>query len=166
MASASGSYLMRIARFWAPLIDTCATPLRPGEPRRDHRLGELVHRLRLGGLRGERQEDDRLVGRVDLAVARQRGGFRQPAGGGGERRLDVLGGGVDIARGSNSSVIEVEPWLDDEVIEARPAMVESCRSIGAATDTAIDSGEAPAIDAETLMVGTSIRGSAASGRVR
>ena len=37
----------------------------------------------------------------------------------------------------------MEPSPDEEVIDEMPAMVESCRSIGEATDAAMVSGEAP-----------------------
>ena len=44
---------------------------------------------------------------------------------------------------SNWMVIVVVPSADVEVIDVMPAMVESCRSIGAATEAAIVSGLAP-----------------------
>ena len=44
-----------------------------------------------------------------------------------------------------------------------PAMVANCRSSGAATEIAIVSGLAPGSWAETVIVGTSIRGMAAIG---
>ena len=44
---------------------------------------------------------------------------------------------------SNWMVICVVPSDDDEVIEEMPAMVDSCRSIGAATDAAMVSALAP-----------------------
>ncbi len=40
-------------------------------------------------------------------------------------------------------MIEVDPWVEDEVIALMPAMVESCRSIGDAIEAAMVSGLAP-----------------------
>ena len=45
-----------------------------------------------------------------------------------------------------------------------PSMVANCLISGVATDFAIVSGEAPDRSAETLMVGNSVRGKAATGR--
>ena len=47
------------------------------------------------------------------------------------------------------STIEVEPWLEDEVIESMPAIVENCFSSGVATAEAIVSGSAPERTART-----------------
>src|SRR5581483_9345480 len=62
---------------------------------------------------------------------------------------------------SNSSVIWVVPSVLSEVMEVTPAMVENCRSSGAATETAMVSGLAPGNSVVTVMVGTSMRGMAA-----
>jgi len=43
----------------------------------------------------------------------------------------------------------VAPWMFDEVIESRPAIVENCFSSGVATEDAIVSGLAPGSDALT-----------------
>ena len=59
-------------------------------------------------------------------------------------------------------VIEVMPSDDEEVSEVMPAMVESWRSMGAATDAAIVSALAPGSVAVMLMVGKSTAGSAAT----
>src|SRR3954451_9340226 len=61
---------------------------------------------------------------------------------------------------SNWTVIVVAPSADVEVSALMPAMVESCRSIGAATDAAIVSGLAPGSVAVIAMVGKSTAGSA------
>jgi hypothetical protein len=45
-----------------------------------------------------------------------------------------------------------------------PEMVENCLMSGVATEFAIVSGEAPGSEADTLMTGNSVRGSAATGR--
>ena len=58
------------------------------------------------------------------------------------------------------------PSDDDEVIEEMPAMVESWRSIGDATEAAMVSGLAPGKLAEIRMVGKSTAGSAATGNSR
>ena len=52
--------------------------------------------------------------------------------------------------------------LEDEIVST-PAIVENCLMSGVATDVAIISGEAPGISADTLMVGNSARGKAATG---
>src|SRR5580698_6142796 len=53
----------------------------------------------------------------------------------------------------NCSVILVDPWLLEEIMESRPAIVVNCRSSGVATDDAMVSGLAPGRLAETEMVG-------------
>ena len=67
---------------------------------------------------------------------------------------------------SNSRVTCVRPSVLSEVMEVTPAMVENCRSSGAATETAMVSGLAPGYCTETVMVGTSMRGIAAIGSCR
>jgi sugar/nucleoside kinase (ribokinase family) len=59
-------------------------------------------------------------------------------------------------------VIEVMPSEEEDVSELMPAMVESWRSIGAATDAAMVSALAPGSVAVMLMVGKSTAGSAAT----
>ena len=63
-------------------------------------------------------------------------------------------------------MIWVLPSDDDDVIEEIPAMVDNWRSIGDATDAAMVSGLAPGKLADTLMVGKSTAGSAATGSSR
>src|ERR1700716_2940719 len=63
---------------------------------------------------------------------------------------------------SNWMVIEVMPSDDEEVSDVIPAIVESWRSIGAATDAAIVSALAPGNCPVMLMVGKSTAGSAAT----
>ena len=67
---------------------------------------------------------------------------------------------------SNWTVIFEVPSDDDESIDEMPAMVESWRSIGEATDAAMVSGEAPGSTAVIWMVGKSTAGSAATGSSR
>ena len=67
---------------------------------------------------------------------------------------------------SNWTVIAVLPADDDEVIDEMPAMVESCRSIGEATEAAMVSGLAPGKVATMRMVGKSTAGSAATASSR
>src|ERR1700730_9076885 len=62
--------------------------------------------------------------------------------------------------------IEVVPCDDVEDIEEMPAMVESWRSIGPATDAAMVSALAPGKVAVTAMVGKSTLGSAETGSRR
>jgi hypothetical protein len=63
---------------------------------------------------------------------------------------------------SNWIVIWVKPSEDVDVIDEMPAMVESCRSIGPATDAAMVSGLAPGKVAVIWIVGKSTAGSAAT----
>src|ERR1051325_5435399 len=65
---------------------------------------------------------------------------------------------------TNSITIEVLPWVLVALMVLMPWMVENCLISGVATDFAIVSGEAPGRDADTLMVGVSMRGSAATGK--
>src|SRR5215470_9297366 len=65
---------------------------------------------------------------------------------------------------SNCNAIEVEPCELVALIVSMPEMVENCLMSGVATELAIVSGEAPGSEADTLMVGNSVRGSAATGR--
>ena len=58
------------------------------------------------------------------------------------------------------------PSDDEEVIDEMPAMVESWRSIGEATEAAMVSGLAPGSVAVIWMVGKSTAGSAATGNSR
>ena len=117
------------------------------------------------GVGGHRQDHDRRVGRVDLAVGRRRRQVaRQLPSGGVDRGLDVVGGGVDVA-------VEIELQRDRwsiraplvDVICETPGICANCRSSGCATDEAIVSGLAPGSDAETWMVGKSTCGSGATG---
>jgi hypothetical protein len=66
----------------------------------------------------------------------------------------------------NCSVICVAPFVDVDVIESMPAIVESCFSSGVATADAIVSGLAPGSDADTWIVGKSTLGSALTGNSR
>src|SRR5689334_22236863 len=66
----------------------------------------------------------------------------------------------------NCRVMFVDPRLDDEVIESRPAMVENCFSSGVATAAAIVSGFAPGRPADTWMVGKSTLGRSLTGSCR
>src|ERR1051326_1991673 len=65
----------------------------------------------------------------------------------------------------NWMVIEVEPWLLDELILLMPAMVENWLSSGVATADAMVSGSAPGSEALTTMVGKSTFGSSLTGSV-
>ena len=69
-----------------------------GDALRQDGLGVLVHRVQRQRRRAQRQIQDRLVGRVHLLVrGRRRHARRQLGRGGGDGRLHVLGGGVDVA---------------------------------------------------------------------
>src|SRR3982750_1922008 len=67
---------------------------------------------------------------------------------------------------SNWMTIAVVPWDEVEDIDERPAIVESWRSIGPATDAAMVSALAPGSVAVTAMVGKSTLGSADTGNRR
>src|SRR5262249_61611064 len=67
---------------------------------------------------------------------------------------------------SNWMVIDVVPSDDDDVSEVMPAIVDSCRSIGDATEAAMVSALAPGKVAVMLMVGKSTVGSAATASSR
>ena len=63
------------------------------------RGGDVVHAPLVHGLRGERQDHDRRVGRVHLPVGGQARQIRRElAGRGGDGRLDVARRAVDVAR--------------------------------------------------------------------
>ena len=144
VASASRSYLMRTARFCAPWMLICATPVRV--ERRglitlsansfiscDGAVSEVSARKMIGR-----------VGRIDLAIGRRRRQvLRQP------RRATEMADCTSSAAASmlrlrsNSSVICVMPSVFSEVMAVMPAMVANCRSSGAATETAMVSGLAP-----------------------
>ena len=63
-------------------------------------------------------------------------------------------------------LIWVRPSVETEVIELIPAMVDICRSIGAATDTAMFSALEPGSVAVTEIVGKSTAGRAATASSR
>src|ERR1022692_4531612 len=67
---------------------------------------------------------------------------------------------------SNWMMIEVVPSAEVDVIDVMPAMVESWRSIGPATDAAMVSGLAPGRLAVIWMVGKSTAGKAATASRR
>ena len=67
---------------------------------------------------------------------------------------------------SNSRVMLVEPWLDEEFIDLIPAMFENWRSRGVAIDAAMVSGLAPGRLALTWMVGKSTTGRSDTGSDR
>ncbi len=67
---------------------------------------------------------------------------------------------------SNCTVMVVMPSADVEVSALMPAMVDSCRSIGEATEAAMVSGLAPGKVAVMAMVGKSTAGRAETERSR
>src|SRR5215475_11333896 len=67
---------------------------------------------------------------------------------------------------SNWMMIDEVPSADVDVIDEMPAMVESWRSIGPATEAAIVSGLAPGSVALIWMVGKSTAGKAATASRR
>ncbi len=67
---------------------------------------------------------------------------------------------------ANCRVIDVPPWVLEDVIASSPAIVENCFSSGVATAAAIVSGFAPGSPAPTLMVGKSTFGRSLTGSSR
>ena len=103
----------------------------------------------------ERQEQHRLLGRIDLLIRRRprHVGGQTPAGL-GDGRLNILRGGVDVAASVNCTVICVVPCEFVELMLCMPAMVENWRSSGVATD-----------DGHGLRTGARQRGGHLDGRV-
>src|SRR5712692_8853766 len=111
------------------------------------------------------QHHDRGIRRIDLAVDRRIGHrLRQELARCRDRRLDILGGEIDVA-------VEVE--LDDDLAYAERAQrgqlgdagdLPNWRSNGAATEEAMVSALAPDSVAVTWMVGKSTWGNGAIGR--
>ena len=163
--AACGSSSTRTAYFCAPNTLHLRDAADHRHALREHGLGVLVDLRQRQRRRAERQEEDRLVGRVDLLERRRRRhARRQLPRRRGDRRLHVLRGGVDVA-------VEIElqrdvaccPAMLVEVIESRPAIVENCFSSGVATDEAIVSGLAPGRLALTWIVGKSTFGRSLTG---
>ena len=76
----------------------------------------------------------------------------------------ALGGGrVDVAVELELDEIDVLPWMFVEADRLDAGIVENCLISGVATERAMVSGEAPGSDPDTLIVGKSVRGSAATG---
>src|SRR5262245_29531192 len=73
---------------------------------------------------------------------------------------------IEVMPSEDEEVSEVMPGEDEEVSEVMPAMVDSWRSIGAATDAAMVSALAPGNCPWMLMVGKSTAGSAATASSR
>ena len=104
------------------------------------------------------------IGGVDLAIGRRTWQIlRQLPGGGVDRSLDVVGGGVDVA-------VEVE--LDGDRGRAERARRRHLRDAGYLRDLPFERlgdrgrhrvGEAPGSEAETVMVGKSTCGRGATG---
>ena len=67
---------------------------------------------------------------------------------------------------SNCRVMEVEPSEERAEMVSMPEIVWNCLISGVATAVAMVSGEAPDSWADTVMVGKSTRGSAATGNRR
>ena len=74
---------------------------------------------------------------------------------------------LDLGRAGVSSVTAwLRPSDDVEVSDVMPEIVDSCRSIGEATDAAMVSGLAPGSCAVISMVGKSTFGNAETGNSR
>ena len=164
--SACGSIWMRTAYFCAPCTWTCATP----------ETVESRCARKVSAYSSSAESDS-----VEELSARKRIG--ESAG------FDLLYDGGSIPCGScrsvleiaactscaaasmsrdrlNCSVIDVPPWVLDEVMASSPAIVENCFSSGVATAAAIVSGFAPGSPALTLIVGKSTLGRSLTGNSR
>ncbi len=132
----------------------------------DDVVGVVADDVQRHGVRGHRDHQHGAVRRVHLAHERRaRHVVGQLAAGGVDRRLHVLGGGVDVAAEVElQGDVACDPRLLFEVICVTPAICDSCRSSGVATFDAIVSGLAPGRLALIWMVGASTCGSAATGR--
>ena len=111
--------------------------------------------------RVEREEDDRRVGRIDLAGSSAASVISTGScGAAAEVSADCTSSAAaSMSRSrSNCSVIWVMPCRSTTLIELTPAMVENCLSSGVATEAAMVSGEAPGKWPVTTMVGKSTFG--------
>ena len=89
---------MRTAGLMPPSTDDVADARHGAQPLRHQRVGEVGQLAQRDGGRGQRQRDDRRVGRVHLGVGRRIGQVaRQRRAGGVDGRLHVLRGGIDVA---------------------------------------------------------------------
>ena len=154
-AIACGSICTWTAYFCAPSTCTCATPRDHRNALRDPGFGVLVERPQRQRRRGEREIEDRLIGRIDLGEGGRRGhALRQQARGLRDGRLHVHGGAVEVA-----AEVELQRDLGDaERVRSRsssssPAIIENLFSSGVATAAAIVSGLAPGRLAVTSRVG-------------
>ncbi len=98
LASACGLSSTRTAGSELPLTSTSPTPVICDSFSSMHGVGRVVDLAARQRRRGERQDHDRRVGRVDLAIGRiaaQAG--RQIGARGVDRRLDIARGAVDVA---------------------------------------------------------------------
>ena len=139
-------------------------------------LGDLLCEDRRGGVidlgagqrvRGESEENDRGVGRVEFAiggVAGQAGG--QEAAGGVDRGLHVARGAVDVAVRSNCSVTCVEPCELVDVISVMPAIGPSAAPAASPRSPPSSPGWRRASLADTKIVGKSTCGRGETGRNR
>ena len=118
-ASACGSICTCTAYFCAPSTCTCATPGDHRNALRDARLGVFVERPQRQRGRGQREVEDRLIGRIDLGEGGRRRHARAAAG----ATAWVMAACTSTAAPSslrlrsNSSVIWVLPSELIEVIE-------------------------------------------------
>ena len=115
-----------------------------GDALRQQRLGILVHRVERQRGRGERQVEDRLLGRIHLLIRRRvRHVGRQRAAGFRDGGLDILRGRVDVALQRELHRDGGAALRVGRAHRSMPAMVENSRSSGVATDDAMVSGLAP-----------------------
>ena len=96
-ARAAGSYWTRTAGCWPPPTVTCPTPVDLRDLLREHGVRGVEDLRERQRVARQREDEDRRVGGVDLAVRRlERQVRRQLAARRGDGRLDVARGGVDV----------------------------------------------------------------------
>ena len=166
-AAASGSACTRIANFWLPKITTWATPWIW-----DSAWPMVMSPYSFTADSGSVSDPSEMnkTAKSDGLTLRKLGGIVISIG---NRRCAMVSA-VCTSRAaasmlrlrSNWITIDVVPCEEVDDIEEIPAMVESWRSIGPATDAAMVSALAPGRVADTAMVGKSTLGSAETGSRR
>ena len=130
---------MRMAGFCSPPMLTWPTPRDLADLLGELDVGVVVdlgQRQRVGG---HRQEQDRRVGRVHLAIGRRRRQIRAAAG----RSAALMAAWMSLAAASmlrsrsNCTTTVVVPSPLDEVVCVTPGICANCRSSGWATDEAM-----------------------------
>ena len=165
-ASATGSSWMRTANCWLPKIETCATPSIVDSDGEITCCGERVEIGQRNDVALQRQQQDRRIGRIDLAIARRGRSSSAAVRAACGRSLPAHRRPPRRYRGRARTGWRSRSEPSELVVEmlSMPAMVANCLISGVATDVAMVSGRGAGQLAETLMTGKSARGRAATGR--